>query len=473
MRQQNKFIIVREDLLQDPVTIITEGLLLGRLTECELLLNHPSVSRVQAGIKQIDGVYYIFNLRPSNPVLLNGRAIENNEALGHGDQLEAGPFLLQLDLRDEALVITVSLRIGRKAHEFDVSSPSIGTQKLEDLSAVLSGEFKKAPRAAPIPGTKALDIFWEKRIKEAGKMVRPAPLFPRGQKRTGKAQFNWAPTSDLARPWPVSFFIWGLAAVVILSLAGAYWYADAYAPGPLSKAHAQKQLAVFPPIASSANGGSCTTCHSFTGSMEGNCAACHHTDIFLATVVPSHHDAGIVCSACHAEHRGLDFKPGIAALLSCTQCHNDANPNLYNGKRVGTPHGGTLGYPVSDGVWTWKGLDEKTWQAKQIGVARGPAETDQQWRSKQFHTLHIQRVRAIVGITGNSQGQLSCSSCHQSFNPIDRETPRRTCAVCHNGRIEAGTGRVLIASDKPDCISCHAQHVEDKRPKPGVTRNWN
>ena len=183
MQHQNKFIVVREDLLQDPVTIITEGLLLGRLRECELLLNHPSVSRVQAGIKQIEGDYYIFNLRPSNPVKLNGRPIAENQALGAGDVLEVGPFLLDIDLREDALLVKVSLQIGRQGHEDDVSSPALGTQKLDDLAGVLSGEKKKAaPRAAPLPGTKALDIFWDKRIREAGKMVRPAPLFPHAQK---------------------------------------------------------------------------------------------------------------------------------------------------------------------------------------------------------------------------------------------------------------------------------------------------
>src|SRR6267143_3509272 len=105
MLQQNKFIIIRDDLQVDPVTIITEGLLIGRLRECELLLNHPSVSRVQAGIKQIEGDYYIFNLRPANPVKLNGRPIVENQALGEGDVLEAGPFLLEIDFADDALVI--------------------------------------------------------------------------------------------------------------------------------------------------------------------------------------------------------------------------------------------------------------------------------------------------------------------------------------------------------------------------------
>lgn len=466
MQQHNKFIIVREDLLQDPVTIISDGLLMGRLTECELLLNHPSVSRVQAGIKQIDGVYYLFNLRPSNPIKLNGRPVGENQALGSGDLLEAGPFLMEADLAPEALIIKVSLQIGRSVHAVDVSNPAIGTQALEDLEAILTGAKKKVPRAAPIAGTKALDIFWDKRIREAGKMVRPAPLFPHGQKRTGKAQFNWTPTSDLARGWPVSFLIWGALVVVVLSIGGAFLYANAYAPAPVSQAHASAKLTITPAMAVKVNSNSCTNCHSFSKSMESNCASCHTTSSFEATVIKPHAAAGVGCTACHAEHNGVAFKPGETALMTCTQCHNDSNKALYNGKRVATPHGGTLGYPVMNGKWTWKGLDTAEWALKQISISRLPSETEEQWHSKQFHALHVQRVRTVGTLPGDSSGRLSCSSCHKSFNPIDRETPRKTCTGCHNGRTEAGTKRVIISADKPDCTSCHVQHVKDKR-------HWN
>lgn len=466
MQQQNKFIVVREDLLQDPVTIISEGLLIGRLTECELLLNHPSVSRVQAGIKQIEGRYYVFNLRPSNPVKLNARPFLENQALGAGDVLEVGPFQLEIDFASDAIIVKVSLQIGRRIHEADVSSPALGTTKLDDLEAVLSGAKKKVARPAPLPGTKALDIFWDKRIREAGKMVRPAPLFPHGQRRTGKAQFNWAPTSDLARRWPVSFLIWGVIIVGVFSIGGAFLYANAYAPAPLSKAHTVSRLTITPPIAVKANDNSCTSCHSFTGKMESNCAACHKASGFEATVIQPHAAAGVGCTACHAEHNGADFKPGETALLTCTQCHDDQNKNTYNGKRVSTPHGGTFGYPTVNGKWTWKGLDSSEWALKQLSVTRLPAETEEQWSSKQFHALHVGRVRTVANLAGDNSGRLSCSSCHKSFNPIDRETPRQTCAGCHNGRVETGTRRVVIAADKPDCTSCHVQHVKDPR-------HWN
>ena len=78
---KNQYVIIRDDLLIDPVTVITEGLLIGRLMECELLLNHPAVSRAQAGIKHIDDDYYLFPLRPNNPVTLNGKAVEEMRLL--------------------------------------------------------------------------------------------------------------------------------------------------------------------------------------------------------------------------------------------------------------------------------------------------------------------------------------------------------------------------------------------------------
>src|SRR6185312_2708720 len=110
MPTTNQYVIVRNDLAVDPVTIIAEGLLIGRLPSCELLLNHPSVSRVQAGIKQVADGYYLFPLRPRNPVLLNGKPVEENEALASGDVILAGPFQLEIETTEEGLVIRVELQ---------------------------------------------------------------------------------------------------------------------------------------------------------------------------------------------------------------------------------------------------------------------------------------------------------------------------------------------------------------------------
>ena len=471
MYKQSKFVIIREDLMLDPVTIISEGLLIGRLQQCELLLNHPTVSRTQAGIKEIDGNFYLFNLRSSNPVKLNGKPVDKNEALASGDLLEIGPFIVNVEDTDKALTLRVSFMIGLEAEKHDVSSASLLTIRLSGLLRSIDPEKQQkkprpAARAAPLSSAKALDIFWDKRIREAGKMVRPSPLFPRSSRRTGKSQFNWMPTTDLKRRPFASRLFWGAIVVGLLSIAAALSYANAFAPAPLSRAHAKEERDMAPAIALRANANSCTNCHSVLTRMEKNCSDCHRTDAFIATVIKPHQDALIGCASCHAEHRGADFHPKDAALLTCAECHNDNNKKLYNGKRVGTPHGGTFGYPVEAGVWKWKGLDDEEWETKQIALKRLPADTEDQWRSKQFHTIHLYRVRPVEGIQGNKEGEMSCSSCHKSFTPVDRETPRTTCAVCHNGQEKSATGRALITADRPNCVSCHVQHIKDKR-------HWN
>src|SRR6185295_20083376 len=120
---------------------------------------------------------------------------------GAGDIIEVGPFRLQIDSVDEALVIRVELRIGMKPSEIDVSDPGLTTDSL----VVPDGGKTKKSRAAPIAGTKALDVFWDKRMRDVAKMVRPSPLFPRARRRTGKAQSNWTATTDLVSRWPAGF----------------------------------------------------------------------------------------------------------------------------------------------------------------------------------------------------------------------------------------------------------------------------
>jgi pSer/pThr/pTyr-binding forkhead associated (FHA) protein len=443
----NQYVIIRDDLPIDPVTIISEGLLIGRLPQCELRLNHPSVSRAQAGIKQFDDSYYLFALRPKNPVILNGKPVEENEALAAGDIVEVGPFQVQVESADDALVIRVELRIGMKPSEIDLSDPGLST---DNLVAPADAKAKK-PRAVPLAGTKALDVFWDKRIRDANKMARPSPLYPKAGRRSGKTAFNWVPTRDLMSRWPVAFFTWAVLVVALVSIAAAYWYTSAFSPAPISNAHAATRFSITPAIATRPNAGSCTNCHALKGGMEQRCAACHHTEAFVATTIKPHAAAGIGCVDCHAEHRGAEFSATAGALASCTQCHTDANRKVYNGRKVGKPHGGTFGYPVVNDVWSAKAINDEEWDLRKLGTTRLPTDSDDKWRSNQFHALHDQRVKIAPGMKGNSEGRLSCSSCHNSFDPIDRATPRTTCANCH------------LVNGQPNCTSCHVQHILDSR----------
>ncbi len=58
--------------------------------------------------------------------------------------------------------------------EIDVSDPGLSTGNLVEPAGA-----KGKKRPAPVAGTKALDIFWDRRIREVGKIARPSPLFPK------------------------------------------------------------------------------------------------------------------------------------------------------------------------------------------------------------------------------------------------------------------------------------------------------
>lgn len=491
--QTSKFVIKRADRSIDPVTLVTKGLTIGNLPDCELQLNHPTVSEIHAGINRMRGVYYITHLSKSNSTTLNGKLVEGRASIADRDVVQIGPFVLTFMLDGRTLNINVeyqtAVRVGDGVVEGEQTAAAIADEVAPAPAAAARAAAASADKqaaqgtgGADEGGDDAFDVFWNKRLREGGKIAKPSPLRPQAPARFGKTRHNWKPTRDLTRPWPVSLFTWALVVVGVLSVAAAVAYTNAYSPAPLSDPHARQQLTSQTQIAQRANANSCTTCHSLTGGMEQNCASCHTTGSFSPAPLDAHAAAGVGCSTCHSEHRGRDFRPAVAALSAdfqrgverdntCTGCHTDANTKLYNGRRVFTPHAGTVGYPVVGGKWEWDGLSATALREKPEGVRQlleaFPAANENERRNAQFHALHLHRVRAVGGLKANESGELSCSSCHTRWGTnIDRETPRQTCALCHNGSTDARTGRALISADAPNCTSCHAQH-------PKQTRHWN
>lgn len=471
---QSTFIIVRDDRSVGPKTLVTDGLTIGRDPDSDAWLNHPSVSRLHAGINEIEGYFYLINLSASSATTLNGRAIPFNEseALTAGDEIQIGPFFLRVEqLRTFTLKVTLefSVKVGERVsrHTSELYEKQI------DVKRQTGGLMPRAPQVVD-----ALKVFWDKRTRE--KAGRPSPLHPRTPPTPGKLRFNWRGTRDLVRPWPFAIFPWAFIVIGTLSVVAAVKYKIAFAPAPISDPHTQSRFSLTPRIAKQANGISCTSCHTLAVSvsnkekMEANCAACHQTESFGATVIRAHREAGITCTSCHAEHRGRAFRPLAAGLESCTKCHNDQNKKLYNGKSVHTPHGGTYGYPVKNGVWVWKGLDEEELASKPevatfLKKNRVTPSQTQEWRNAQFHGIHVDRVRAVEGVDGRMAEDgitkvLSCSSCHKTGymgRNVDRDYPRRTCARCHNTQIFNERSPVVASDEAPSCTSCHVQHVKD------------
>lgn len=492
----NKFVIIRKDLSLDPALVESEGLTIGRLTGNDLVLNHPTVSRTHAGIKELNGDYWVFNLSGANGTLLNGELVDQTP-LADGDVVQIGPFFLYPRYVADGLMIEVEMTV--KPLPVEATNAGTGLLQAPDQSQTVRidpGILAQLQRAKNTPkGTRrlsgtgmltgmlkqvdaqALKVFWDKRKREAGKMATDSPLKPRQQRRLGKAQFNWMPTRDLQSSWPRSLFVWSILIVAVLSVTSIFVFKDAFSPGALSLAHARKNLAISPAIALNANSASCTTCHSVKASLNQNCASCHTTQAFHSEVSDQHMKAGLTCVACHSEHLGRDFRPALVANLACVGCHHDGSGYFspLTGRELRSPHGGTFGYPVTDGRWTWSGITQQSeWTRKEL-----PGLTSQFSVKEQFHLVHV---------AGRQQGRSNCTDCHTAGfeGSALKQGVRESCAGCHGVDTAAAgeqneyalpffadKGKRMMSSMQaggPLCVSCHSQHGEEKELRASLRR---
>ena len=470
----SKFIIIRKDLDTDPSVVENDGLTIGRLVTNDLTLNHPAVSRTHAGIREINGEYWIFNLSNANGTILNGSTVDS-VPMAAGDVIQIGPFTIQVTFPHNTLTLTVEISVNPlraeaagtsmltnvdasgktmmldpKALQQQAAKPTAkGTERLS-LTGKLTGLLGKNDEAA-------LKVFWDKRKRDAGKMAAETPLKPNLLKgRLGKARFNWRATTDLRRPWSASLFIWGAIAVTVLSVVSAFAYKNAYSPGPLSDPHQRATLAEGDPklaVATAANDNSCTTCHSLTTPMESKCMECHTTPGFKSVVSDDHSKLAMTCFECHGEeHRAAAGMTFIGAKSSCVECHREGY--VYTTHATGeqialaAPHGGAdIGYPVASGQWSWAGWSGDKWQQREL--PKTPRDFD---AKSQFHLIHV--------MNGEPQERVQCSDCHTAGfdGPQLMVGVRESCAGCHNPQPTAGGTQSAVA----ECTSCHQQHVEGK-----------
>lgn len=408
---------------------------IGRLDSCEVTLDHGTVSRIHAGVTLQDDKFILANLSTSNVLTLNGRLLppQEDDVLADGDTIQIGPFTIAVAIDNGIATLTVNLAV----------------------AADIKADAPTAPKRTASVSGDVLKVFWEKRNREKeewGTRLRPAE-----KPVPGKAMYNWRPTRDLVPSWRAGVFVWAL---LVLGSAGVYAYLkypQAYAPKPLANPHAlpieNSEIAV------TANANSCTTCHRPNEPMENSCIACHQGSQFHPTNTKAHEQAGITCTVCHKEHQGPDFRSNITAIRMCAECHNDVNKQTYNGRSVGTPHGGSYGYPAQNGRWIWQGVYREVAEAIPELMRPATGDKDEQAKlSRYFHTIHVARLTVPDGLKGDKRGLVSCSTCHNSFDPIDRETPRQTCAACHTTREGDPTRDTRFGVNNINCISCHVQH---------------
>jgi thioredoxin reductase (NADPH) len=424
-----RFLIRRSDRNVNDVTIESDGLTIGRLPRNELVLNHRAVDETHAGIKQIAGQYWVFNLSSNNGVVLNRNLVERQE-INEGDVLQAGPYLLRFTKDRDTLVITVEIGAGWQG---DDSGPPTVVMKAASIDAVLAE-------------SQSLDVFWEKRKRESGKITDQTILSPRGKRRLGKALACWTPTLDLRQPWRSGWFIWAGAAVLLSALTALAAWHSAYSPGELATPHKIRTL-TNNVVALHPVGGSCSACHSPFSSMNAQCQSCHRTPTFAQAISPAHMKAGLTCAACHRDHKGAEPGAGLLSDAVCLDCHTGSAPMKEPhraGHVLGAPHPDTQGYPVINGAWKWAGLGPAIWKAKGL-----PESYALRPPSEQFHAIH-----RTLHIAAAGTGRMECNACHGPGTPRKEDRPLallKSCQACH-----ASTGAASASS--AGCVSCHPPH---------------
>jgi hypothetical protein len=76
---------------------IDTGLVLGRSSDCDVVIDDPNVSRRHAEVRRDDGRYVVADLGSTNGIELNGRRVQT-APLRHGDRLLVGKTELVFEL---------------------------------------------------------------------------------------------------------------------------------------------------------------------------------------------------------------------------------------------------------------------------------------------------------------------------------------------------------------------------------------
>lgn len=105
----------------------------------DLVLNNRAVSLTHAGIKEISGEYWLFNLTSSHNTVLNGKPIEQ-APIADGDVAEIRPYLLRLEKSQDGLRITVEIEA-----DSIVSEDKATTGKLALMDARTNAETTRLP----------------------------------------------------------------------------------------------------------------------------------------------------------------------------------------------------------------------------------------------------------------------------------------------------------------------------------------
>src|SRR5262245_21256317 len=122
-QESGKFTLSFADLAAAPKTLYKEGIFIGRLDTCEVVLPDKTVSRIHARVTYRDSKYVLVNVSSTNVLTLNGRRLspQKDDVLADGDTIQIGPFTIRASIENEGL----SLAVERRAKKVVDETPAV------------------------------------------------------------------------------------------------------------------------------------------------------------------------------------------------------------------------------------------------------------------------------------------------------------------------------------------------------------
>jgi thioredoxin reductase (NADPH) len=351
---------------------------IGRAPSCDVVIDHPSVSREHCTIEWSDG----FTLRDTSSAgtYLDDRRVVRQQ-LPPSAVLRVHDTLFRIAVRGEVCTIErADAALAEAALDVARAHASLLTRNLAPGSLSMH-----AGGVEPMKTLFRMDV---------GALEQEIAARKKDLRRGAPA---WRPSSDLAsnRPMRGAVVLSVLAAIALGGAAILFGRGETLVNHPLSQSHASAAFA-----AKATGVTVCGSCHTAGARIDNaRCATCHTA--FAPRVA---HQAE-VCSSCHVEHRGPSPDHALHAQDSSARCH----PNQHAAE-LGT--GSPLPQPIAAGPLPPIHLDTAA-----------------------LHVAHTRRTVAgkVVGI--------GCTACHAKLaaGKLVEAKPGFACFRCHDGGATAFT----------------------------------
>jgi hypothetical protein len=413
---------------RDQQRIAGPTVIIGRGTQCQIHLPDPRIALQHAQIAVSESEATIS--AEAGRIQVNGRAVEGAK-LAIGDQVEVGPYLLEVESPPAGIPLAVSVRLvlplasfGGDGRRFLLQAPRLSKRRLSYIAFL---------------GTLLLCL-----------LVPAAPSllgYPTMTSVSGAAQSDHELVSKVAER-----------------------FLQSWNPGPLSQAH---QV-----IASD-----CRACHQFpfVQVRDLSCVGCHKQ--IAAHVLPaaapaaqaahpsaSHPSSDEVygrCTSCHRDHKGGQMAPH--AQDECANCHRDVTSVV---KDAGSGRATDFYYDHPDFRLSLRNANKADNAPDAVRRVRqndpaAAAELVERSNLKFNHKLHLAQggIRDRVGKLRDADPQrdkvergrrvLRCGDCHQPgeggrlMAPV---TMAQHCQECHSLQFEPGAPKREAVHGAPEAV---------------------